>query len=90
MMKLALCENVQIRIFFWPEFYCIWTEYGDLWGRSLYSVRIQENTELKKHEKLVNMKKCNMILTEKQQKYQLYHHVKLMNMNILHVKNIAF
>ena len=28
------------------------------------------------------MKKCNIILTEKQQKYQNYHHVKLINMDI--------
>ena len=41
-------KSVQIRSFFWPECYCIWTEYGDLWRRSLYSVQIQENTELKK------------------------------------------
>ena len=27
-----------------------------------------------------------MILTEKQQKYQLYHQVKLINVNILHLK----
>ena len=30
--------------------------------------------------------KCNLILTEKQQKYQLYHLEKLMNINILQVK----
>ena len=29
------------------------------------------------------MKRCNMILTEKQQKYQHYHQVKLTNINIL-------
>ena len=32
------------------------------------------------------MKNCNMILTEKQKKYQLYHQIKLINMNILQVK----
>ena len=31
----------------------------------------------------LNMKKYNMILIEKQQKYQHYHQVKLINMNIL-------
>ena len=31
-------------------------------------------------------KNYNMILTEKQLKYQLYHQVKLINMNILQVK----
>ena len=32
------------------------------------------------------MKNCNTILTEQQQKYQLYHEVKLKNMNILQLK----
>ena len=32
------------------------------------------------------MKKYNMILIEKQQKYQPYHPEKLINMNILQVK----
>ena len=31
----------------------------------------------------LEMKNCNMILTKKQRKYQLYHQVKLINMNIL-------
>ena len=35
----------------------------------------------------LEMKIYNMILTEKQQKYQDYHQVKLTNMNILQVKN---
>ena len=30
--------------------------------------------------------KLNMILTEKQQKYQHYHQIKLINMNIVQVK----
>ena len=34
------------------------------------------------------MKNCNMILTEKQQKYQHYHLEKLINTNILQVKKI--
>ena len=34
----------------------------------------------------LEMKNCNMILTEKQQKYQHYHPEKLINMNILQVK----
>ena len=32
------------------------------------------------------MKKCNKILTEKEQKYHYYHQVQLINMNILQVK----
>ena len=36
------------------------------------------------------MKNYNMILTEKQQKYQLYHQVKLMNMNICKGRNTTF
>ena len=35
----------------------------------------------------LKMKNCNMILTEKHQKYQHYHHVKLINTNILQVEN---
>ena len=34
----------------------------------------------------LDMKNYNMILTEKQQKYQHYHLEKLINMNILQVK----
>ena len=34
----------------------------------------------------LELKKCNMILTEKQQKYQHYYLEKLINMNILQVK----
>ena len=34
----------------------------------------------------LEMKNCNMILTEEQQKYQHYHLEKLANMNILQVK----
>ena len=37
----------QIRSYFWFVFACIWTEYGDLLRKSLYSVRIQENTDEK-------------------------------------------
>ena len=36
------------------------------------------------------MKNYNMILTEKQQKYQLYRVEKLKNMNILQVRNTTF
>ena len=35
-------------------------------------------------------KNCNTILTETQQKHQHYQLEKLINMNILQVKNIAF
>ena len=34
----------------------------------------------------LEVKNCNMILTEKQQKYQHYHLEKLINMNILQVQ----
>ena len=34
----------------------------------------------------LELKNCNMILTEKQQKYQHYNPEKLINMNILQVK----
>ena len=34
----------------------------------------------------LEMKNCNMILPEEQQKYQPYHRVKLINMNILQMK----
>ena len=33
----------------------------------------------------LQMKNCYMILTDKQQKYQRYHQVKLVNTNFLHV-----
>ena len=38
----------------------------------------------------IEIKNCNITLTEKQQKYQHYHQVKLVNMNILQVRNITF
>ena len=34
----------------------------------------------------LEMKNCNMILTDKHQKYQHYHLEKMINMNILHLK----
>ena len=37
-------KSVQILSYFWPAFSCIRTEYGGLLRKSLYSVRIQENT----------------------------------------------
>ena len=41
----SLREKVQIRTFFWYVFSCIRTEYGDLWSKCPYSVRIQENMD---------------------------------------------
>ena len=38
-------KSVQMRSFFYSVFPCIRTEYGDLWSRSPYSVRIQEITD---------------------------------------------
>ena len=40
-------KSVQIGSYFWSVFSCIRTEYGDLFRKSLYSVRIQENTDQK-------------------------------------------
>ena len=41
-------KSIQIRSYFWSVFSCIWTECGEIWSISLYSVRIQENTDQKK------------------------------------------
>ena len=41
-------ECVQVRSFFWSVFFRIWTEYGEIWSISPYSVRMQENTDQKK------------------------------------------
>ena len=49
MTQAAHCvKSVQIRNFFWSVSSHIWTEYGDLRGKSQYSVRIRENTDQKK------------------------------------------
>ena len=40
-------KSVQIRSYFWSVFTCIRTKYGYLHRKSLYSVRIQENTDQK-------------------------------------------
>ena len=40
--------------------------------------------------KQLEMKHCNTILIEKQQKYRHYQHEKLINMNILQTKNYYF
>ena len=39
------CPNTE---FFLVRIFCIRPEYGDLWSKSPYSVRIQENTDQKK------------------------------------------
>ena len=45
---ISYCVNsVQIWSTFWSVFSCIRTEYGDLRWKSLYSVRMQENTDQK-------------------------------------------
>ena len=41
-------KSVQIRSFFWPVFFHIWTEYGEILCISPYSVRMRENTDQKK------------------------------------------
>ena len=40
-------KSVQIRSCFWSVFSCIRTEYGDLFRKSPYLVRIQENVDQK-------------------------------------------
>ena len=42
-------KSVQTRSFSWPVFSCIRPEYGDLLRKFLYSVRIQEYKNQKKH-----------------------------------------
>ena len=37
-------KSVQIRCYFWSEFFCIRTEYGDVRSKSPYSVLIQKKT----------------------------------------------
>ena len=39
------CPNTE---FFWSVFSRIWTEYRKIWGISLYSVQMRENTDQKK------------------------------------------
>ena len=41
-------------------------------------------------DRIKDKKNCNAILTEKHQNYQLYHQVKLININILQVKKYYF
>ena len=41
-------KSVQIQSYFWCAFSCTRTEYGDLLRISPYSIRVQENTDLKK------------------------------------------
>ena len=53
-LNKEIYKSVQIRSFFWAVFSCFRTEYGDLWSKSLYSVRIQEKTEQKKVIKEIN------------------------------------
>ena len=47
-LKTHYLKHVQIRIFFWSAFSCIWTEYEDLLRKSPDSVPIQKNTDQKK------------------------------------------
>ena len=48
LMHQHCVKIIQIRSFFWFAFSCVRTEYGDLLCKSLYSVRIQENTQQEK------------------------------------------
>ena len=45
---LHCVKRVQIRSFFWSVFSRIWTEYGDLRSKYLYSVQVRENMDQKK------------------------------------------
>ena len=47
-ISVHFVKSVQVRSFFWSVFFRIRTEYGDLLRKSLYSVRIRENTDQKK------------------------------------------
>ena len=40
-------KSVQIWSFFWSVFSRIRTQYGNLWSKSAYSIRIRENTNQK-------------------------------------------
>ena len=46
-LTTSLRKKVLLRSFFSSVFFCIWTEYGDLLRKSLYSVRVQESTDQK-------------------------------------------
>ena len=46
----ALREKCPYSEFFWSVFSRIWTEYGDLFRKSLYSVRMPEKTDQKNSE----------------------------------------
>ena len=46
-VTVALREKWPNMEFFWSVFSCIWTEYGNLRRKSLYSVQIRENTDQK-------------------------------------------
>ena len=47
MLNIHYLKSAQIRSYFWPVLSCIRTEYGDLRGKSSFSVRIQEATDQK-------------------------------------------
>ena len=47
-LHLHCVKSVQIRSFSWSVFSCIRIEYGDLWSKSPYSVRIQKIMDQKK------------------------------------------
>ena len=47
MAHLHCIKIAQIRGFFWPVFSRIRTKYGNLRSKSMYSVRIRENTDQK-------------------------------------------
>ena len=48
--KIHTCFTFRKSEIFWSLFCRIWNEYGDLQGKSPYSVRMQENTDQKNSE----------------------------------------
>ena len=48
MIEIHCVKSVQIRSFSWSVFSRVRTEYGNLWSKFPYSVRILENTDQKK------------------------------------------
>ena len=53
---MYICMDVSLRKkcpylgLFWLAFSHIWTEYGEIWSISLYSVRMLENADQKNHD----------------------------------------
>ena len=48
--RFPLCKRCPYSEFFWSAFFRIWTEFGDLLSKSLYSVQMWENMDQKNSE----------------------------------------